>query len=100
MNRVIDIKEKSHDRRVIDTKVVFTVSFVLGLLVLVILRTNGWRIPVPVWTATSTASARAGPEDAIYGILDAARAGDTKTYLDAFSGPMRDQLLQVIKENA
>jgi hypothetical protein len=33
-------------------------------------------------------------------MLDAARAGDTKAYLDSFSGPMRDQLLQVIKENA
>jgi hypothetical protein len=32
-------------------------------------------------------------------MLNAARAGDTKAYLDAFSGPMREQLVQVMKEN-
>ncbi len=33
-------------------------------------------------------------------MLDAARAGDTKAYLESFSNSMRDQLVQVIKENA
>jgi hypothetical protein len=98
MRRVID--QKIRDRRIVDPKVVFTVSFVLGLLLLVILRTNGWRLPIPPWFTSSTASASNGPEDAIYGMLDAARAGDTKTYLDAFSGTIRDQLVQVMKENS
>jgi hypothetical protein len=87
-------------RRILDPKVVVTLSFVLGLLLLVILRTHGWRLPMPSGIVPGSVSASAGPEDAIYGMLDAARAGDTKAYLDSFSGPMRDQLLQVIKENA
>jgi hypothetical protein len=98
MNRVAN--ENTRDRQIVNPKVIFTISFVLGLLLLVILRTNGWRLPLPSWVASSTVSAPAGPEDAIYGMLDAARAGDTKSYLDAFSGPMRDQLVQVMNENA
>ncbi len=84
---------------IVNAKVVFTISFVLGLLLLVILRTNGWRFPLPQWVPTSSPPAAAGPEDTIYRMIDAARAGDTKAYLDAFSGSMREQLLQVMKEN-
>jgi hypothetical protein len=98
MSRVVE--ERTRDRRVVDPKVVFTVSFVLALLLLVILRTNGWRLPIFSRFSPSTASAPVGPEDAIYGMLDAARAGDTKAYLDAFSGSIHDQLVQVMKENA
>jgi len=98
MSRVAD--ERTRDRRVVDPKVVFTVSFVLALLLLVILRTNGWRFPMPSEIVSRAISASPGPEDAIYGMLDAARAGDTKAYLDAFSGSMHDQLVQVMKENA
>ena len=94
------VGEKSRARKIVDAKVVFTASFVLGLLFLVILRTNGWRFPLPSWIAPGISSAPAGPEDAIYGMLDAARAGDTQTYLDSFSGALRDQLVQVVKENA
>ena len=94
------VDEKNRTRKIVDAKVVFTASFVLGLLFLVILRTNGWRVPLPSWIWSGAASAPAGPEDAIYGMLDAARAGDTKAYLESFSGSMRDQLVQVIKENA
>jgi hypothetical protein len=102
MNQVIHERTRTYQiptRRIVNAKVVFTVSFVLGLLLLVVLRTNSWRLPLPSWIASGTASTAAGPEDAIYGMLDAARAGDTKFYLDAFSGTLRDQLLQVMKEN-
>jgi len=85
---------------VLDRKTVFTVSFIAGLLILVTLRTHGWRLPQPAWIAQRLAVVPAAPEDAIYGMLDAARAGDTKTYLASFSGPLRDQLLQVIKEQS
>jgi hypothetical protein len=99
MSSLVD--QKTRSRRIVDPKVIFTVSFVLGLLVLVVLRTNGWRLPpMPSWISRGATSASVGPEDAIYGMLDAARAGDTQTYLDAFAGPMRDQLVQVVKENA
>jgi hypothetical protein len=98
MNRVAD--KNSRDRQIVDLKDIFTISIVLGLLLLVVLRTNGWRLSLPSWVVSSTVFASAGPEDAIYGMLDAARAGDTKSYLDAFSGPMRDQLVQVMNENS
>jgi hypothetical protein len=32
-------------------------------------------------------------------MIDAERAGDAKAYLDTFTGSMRDQVFQVIKEN-
>jgi len=44
-------------------------------------------------------AAPATPQDAIYGMLDAARAGDTTAYLNWFSGEMQTQLLQVEKED-
>jgi hypothetical protein len=97
MNRTAD--EKTSDYKVVDPKVVFTVSFVLALLLLVILRTNDWHLPLPGWIVKNAASAPAGPQDAVYAMLDAARAGDTTAYLNGFSGTMRDQLLQVLKEN-
>jgi hypothetical protein len=98
MTRIVEARTRN--RRIVDPKIVFTVSFVLGLLFLVILRTNGWRLPMLSSIVPGTVTAPAGPEDAIYGMLDAARAGDTKNYLDSFSGSMRDQLAQVMKENA
>jgi hypothetical protein len=87
-----------------DRKTIFTVSFVLTLLALVVLRTN--QMAAASWLNPSWLGARfspkpaASPEDSIYAMLDAARAGDTKTYLDLFASPMRDQLLQVVKENS
>lgn len=88
---------RSVDRTIMDRKLVFTVSFIAALLVLVILRNNGWRLP---WPSRSISSAPTTPEDAIYAMLDAARAGDTKTYLASFSGALHDQLLQVVKEQS
>lgn len=85
---------------VLDRKVVFTLAFILALLALVALRTHGWRLALPTWISQRFSSAPASPEDAIYAMLDAARAGDTKTYLASFSGAMREQLLQVVKEQS
>jgi hypothetical protein len=85
---------------ILNRKIVFTVFFVVALLVLVIVRTNGWRLPLRSWVTQSFSSAPATPEDAVYGMLDAARAGDTKTYLASFSGAMHDQLVQVVKESS
>lgn len=80
-------------------KTIFTLSFLLTLLVLAVLRSNHWRMPawIPLFQAQRSTST---PEDAIYSMLDAARAGDTREYLDAFSGPMHDQLLLLLKENS
>jgi hypothetical protein len=84
----------------LDRRVVFTVSFVITLLALVNYRTHGWRFPLPSWVRQSFSTASASPEDAVYAMLDAARAGDTHAYLASFSGPMHDQLLQVMKETS
>ena len=84
----------------LDPKTFFSVSFSVALLVFVLLRNNGWRVPSGIdWTIFQTESA-ANPEDAIYAMLDAARTGNTESYLNAFSGPMHDQLRQVASESA
>ena len=44
--------------------------------------------------------APSNPEDGIYAMFDAARAGDAQAYLDCFSGPLRDQLAATAKEDA
>jgi hypothetical protein len=74
--------------------------FILILLSLVFLRTHGWRVPQNVRDlfSHSQASART-PEDTVYGMLDAARAGDTTVYIDTFSGPLQQQIRQAIRES-
>ncbi len=83
------------------SRTTFTLAFVFALITLTFLRTNGWRFPS--WNISQSISTQAssfGPEDAIYRMIDAQRKGDTKTYLDAFTGPTREQLLQVIQESS
>ena len=79
---------------------VLTGFFMLVLLSLLFLRTHIWRVPVNVtdflshsWPRTQT------PEDTVYGMLDAARAGDTAVYVDTFSGPLQQQIQQAIRES-
>ena len=69
---------------------VLTSLFFLLLLGLIFLRSRGWRVPE-----------RAAPtaEDAVYAMLDAARAGDTAVYVGTFSGPLQQQVQQVIRES-
>jgi len=88
-------------KRLGNAKTIFTFAFLAGLLLLVALRNNGWRLPQEAWFPIANwTKSTPGPEDAIYAMLDAARAGDTKTYLDSFSGRMRAQLLQTVKETS
>ncbi len=85
-------------------KTIFTFSFLVALLCLVLLRKDGSRIPSSLnWGAlqsTFQSKSTANPEDAIYSMLDAARAGNTKAYVEAFGGPMHDQLVQMVNESA
>jgi hypothetical protein len=86
-----------------DSKTVFTLVFVFGLLALTVLRVNGWRVPSSSWSNWKVfqfQQASTSPQEAIYTMIDAERAGNTKAYLDAFTGSMRDELLQVVKENS
>lgn len=83
--------------RDVQQKVVFTAVFVVTLLALEY--KHEWRLLPNSWFTQKSAEAFT-PEDAIYGMLEAARAGDTRAYLDYFSGEMRAQLLEVIKEDS
>lgn len=61
--------------------------FMLVLLSLLFLRTHNWRVPVNVTDFLSHSRSRTQtPEDTMYGMLDAARAGDTAVYFDTFFG--------------
>lgn len=79
---------------------VLTGLFILLLLSLIFLRTHGWRVPGGVSALFSHSRPRAAnPEDTVYGMLDAARAGDTTVYVDSFSGPLQQQIQQAIRES-
>ncbi len=79
---------------------VLTGFFMLVLLSLLFLRTHNWRVPVNVTDFLSRSRLRAQtPEDTVYGMLDAARAGDTAVYVDTFSGPLQQQIQQAIRES-
>jgi hypothetical protein len=79
---------------------VVTGLFLALLLTLVFLRTHRWRLPVrdTQFFSHSTSKART-PEDTVYGMLDAARNGDTKVYVDTFSGPLQLQIQQAVRES-
>jgi hypothetical protein len=78
----------------------WTGVFILVLLSLIFLRSHGWRVPVNLTALFSHARVNAQtPEDAVYGMLDAARAGDTNTYINTFAGSLQQQIEQAIKES-
>lgn len=80
---------------------VATVAVLAVVLVVGLVRKTGWRPqnfrPSPV-TRESGAPAGQDPQDTIYAMLGAARAGDTKAYLANFSGPMEAALRQTLAE--
>jgi hypothetical protein len=77
-----------------------TAALLVLLLGLIFLRTHGWRLPANVSTLFSrSGTPPATPEDAVYRMLDAARSGNTAVYVDAFSGPLQQQIRQVIRES-
>jgi ABC-type long-subunit fatty acid transport system fused permease/ATPase subunit len=77
-----------------------TAALLALLLGLIFLRTHGWRLPANVSTLFSRSRATAAtPEDTVYRMLDAARAGNTAVYVDAFSGPLQQQIQQVVRES-
>jgi hypothetical protein len=68
---------------------------------LVVAKNKGWTLAAADLSAiTRSLQPRAAtPEDAIYGMLDAARAGNVKAYLACYSGHMNDQLRQSVAES-
>jgi hypothetical protein len=59
--------------------------------VLVVAKQNRWH---------RIATAPASPADVVYRMLDAARAGKTNVYLECFSGSLKEQLAQTVKESS
>lgn len=84
-------------------KMIATVAVLIGALVIVVGQKNGWRFSA-VTDQVSQISLKPQPkpdptpQDAIYGMLDAARTGDVKAYLANYSGQMSTALQQSISE--
>ena len=79
---------------------VLTGLFLLVLLSLIFLHTHGWRVPEGVSAVfPHSRPGTANPEDTVYGMLDAARAGDTTVYVDTFAGSLQQQIQQLIRES-
>jgi len=80
---------------------VVTVAVLLGAFAIVVGQKNGWKLA----TVTEQIALKTQPkpdqtpQDAIYGMLDAARSGDVKTYLANYSGQMSTALQQSIAES-
>jgi hypothetical protein len=88
--------------RRIDAKAFLTVAVLLGVFAVALLRSHHGHLPLSWkgWQALTTKRAPSNPEDGIYAMFDAARAGDAQTYLDCFSGPLHDQVAATAKEDA
>lgn len=81
------------DRRAqIATLAVLLVAMGIGVA-----RKTGWRLSP---SATRQIPAGQNPEDTIYSMLDAARAGDVKAYLASYTGALQATLLQTIAESS
>jgi hypothetical protein len=79
---------------------VITAVLVAGLFALLFFRAHGWKFPSSPahFIALSLRSAKT-PEDTIYAMLDAARTGNTAQYVDSFSGTLRQQIQQAVRES-
>ena len=71
---------------------IITILIFVALLAVIVTRKAGLRASMPQ-TAGATA------QDTIYSMLDAARAGDIKKYLAAYTGQMEQSLQQAISES-
>jgi len=87
--------------RRIDWKAVATVAVLLGIFAAALLRSYHGQMPRSWkgWRTFTSNRAPSNPEDGIYAMFDAARAGDAQAYLDCFSGPLREQLVATARED-
>src|SRR5207237_9214544 len=81
---------------------VVTVIVLAGALTIVLGQKYGWKMPnvkvSDLAPKPAVPKADPTPQDAIYAMLDAARAGDVKTYLAASTGQMETALKQSVAE--
>jgi hypothetical protein len=80
-------------------RAVITVAALGAMLVFLVAKQKHWDLKQEAWAIFKPPPAET-PEDGVYKMLDAARTGDTRTYLDCFTGDMHRQLLQVVKETS
>jgi hypothetical protein len=88
--------------RRVDPKAVITLAVLAIVFALAWWRANHWQVPSS-WSDLKVFTwkrAPANPEDGVYAMLDAARAGDSQAYLDCFTGALREQLAAAAKEDA
>ena len=79
---------------------ILTLATALGVAVA---RKNGWKMPpiqLGTWSSPWATKTQATPQDTIYAMLDAAREGDVKKYLAAYTGSMEAALRQSIAESS
>ena len=69
-----------------------TVAVLLAVLSVSLIRRTGWRVPEP--------SAGKDPQDTIYSVLNAARAGDARAYLANYTGPAEAALRETLAESS
>lgn len=74
-----------------------TVAVLAVALVLVAGRNQRWRLPSLRAVAQAEGT---GPQDAVYAMLDAARAGNVQAYLASFSGAQEARLRQSISDSS
>ena len=76
---------------------ILTVVILVGVLGAILAKKRGW-----TWRNIFTLSqpAEQTPEDSVYSMLDAARSGDVKKYLAAYSGSMATALKQTIADSS
>jgi hypothetical protein len=74
---------------------IITVIVLLAALGVVLARKTGWRIPHPA----AAQNENQGPQDTIYAMLNAARAGDVRGYLANYTGPTEAALRQTLAES-
>jgi hypothetical protein len=73
-----------------------TVAVLLAALGIALAAKAGWRWRDFRPTRITEAKADQEPQDAIYAMLNAARAGDIRTYLDSYTGQMQASLRQAL----
>ena len=88
--------------RRIEAKSILTVVVLLAVFGAALVRSSHWQLPLSwnSWRALTSQRPASNPEDGVYAMFDAARAGEAEAYLECFSGPLRDQLAASAREDA
>jgi hypothetical protein len=80
---------------------IVTILVLAGAFGVVMAQKTGWKfsdVKMPDIAQRTAPKPEPSPQDAIYAMLDAARVGDVKTYLDSYTGQMDAALRQSLAE--